>query len=161
VDVYIIQNVSSAWVVAPAEVEDGDAVSVTLGLLHQVCRQQYRLPTCTDAAHEFPDGASCLRIEAGGQLVEKDDVRVVDERQGDEQTLLLSTRQRHEPCISLVGEAQLLEQPRAVDGAWVECRPQRHGFAYLDALLQLRLLQLHADAVLQCVRIADGIEAEH
>jgi hypothetical protein len=42
-----------------------------------------------DAAHQVPDGSSRLRIEPGGQLIEEYYFRIVDQRQGDKQPLLL------------------------------------------------------------------------
>ena len=87
---------------------------------------------------------------------------IVDERQGDEQALLLAARQRHEPRVALVGEAQLLEQAIAVaDRLLVERRPQVDRLPHLDALLQVRLLQLHADPFLQLIDVAKRIEAQH
>ena len=46
-------------------------------------------------------------------------------------------------------------------GRAVERRPEVHRLAHLDALLQLRLLQLHADPLLQLVDVRDRIEPEH
>ena len=73
------------------------------------------LPRCADAAHQLPDRAPRLRVEAGRQLVEKHHLRIVDQRQRDEQPLLLAARQRHEPGVALVAQAELLEQAIAVD----------------------------------------------
>ena len=87
---------------------------------------------------------------------------IVDERQGDEEPLLLAARQGHEPRVALVGQAQLLEQPIAIaDGLLVERRPQVDRLPHLDPLLQVRLLQLHADPLLQLIDIAKRIEPEH
>ena len=99
----------------PAVLDDRDAVAQALGLLHQMRRQEHGLAAGADAAHEIPDGAAGLRIEPGRQLVEKHHLGIVDERERDEQPLLLSARQRHEPGVPLVGEAELLEQAIAVD----------------------------------------------
>ena len=75
--------------------------------------------------------------------------------------LLLSARERHEPGVALVRQAELVEQTVAVDRALpVQRRPQIDGLPHLDALLQLRLLQLDADPLLQRVDVAHGIEAE-
>ena len=55
----------------------------------------------------------------------------------------------------------LIKQAVAVaDRFLVERRPQVNGLPHLDALLQVRLLQLHADAFLQLIDIAKGIQAE-
>src|ERR1019366_1905412 len=77
-------------------------------------------------------------------------------------SLFLSTRKRHEPRIALVGEAELVEQLVAHRRLLaVKRRPQLHRLPDLDPLLELRLLELHADPFLQLVDVAEGIEAEH
>ena len=76
--------------------------------------RKHRLAARADAAHELPDRAARLRIEPGRQLVEEHDLGIVDERQRDEQPLLLPARQRHEPGVALFGQTELLEQPVAV-----------------------------------------------
>ena len=81
------------------------------------------LPRRADAAHQLPDRAPRLRIEAGRQLVEKDDFGIVDQRQRDEQPLLLAARQRHEPGVALLDQPELLEQPIAVRPACGRATP--------------------------------------
>src|SRR5260370_19867105 len=73
-----------------AMVHDSDAVAQPLRFLHEMSGQEYRGPAIADAPHEVPDRASGLRIETGRQLVEKNDLGVVDERQRNEQPLLLA-----------------------------------------------------------------------
>ena len=63
----------------------------------------------------------------------------------------------HEPRVALLGKPELFEQAIAVaDRPLVERRPQVNGLPHLDAFLQVRLLQLHADALLQLVDVANG-----
>ena len=57
---------------------------------------------CANVAHEIPDLATRLRIQPGGELVEKDDLGIIDQGEGDEESLLLSAGERHEPRISFV-----------------------------------------------------------
>src|SRR5262249_43224133 len=69
---------------------------------------------------------------------------------------------RHEPGVALVGEAELIEQPLAVGRRLsIQRRPEIDRLPDLDPLLQLRLLQLDADALLQFVDVAERIETEH
>src|SRR5450432_3547573 len=115
-----------------------------------------------DAAHEIPDGATRLRVEAGGELVEKHHLRIVDEREGDEQALLLASGEVHEPGAALVGEAELLEQAFAFDGCFfVKRSPEVDCFPDFDLLLQLCLLELNADAVLEFVGLTKRVETEN
>src|SRR5262245_17803450 len=85
----------------------------------------------------------------------------MDERESDEEPLLLAAGEGHEPGITLVGEAELLEQARAVDRRAVQRRPEIDGFPHLHALLELRRLELHADALLKRIDITYRIESQH
>jgi hypothetical protein len=77
--------------------DDRDAIAEPLRFLHQVCRHEHRLAAVADAAHQVPDRTPRLRVQPRRQLVEKDDLRIVDQGECDEETLLLSARKRHEP----------------------------------------------------------------
>ena len=143
-----------------AVVDDRHAVAEPLGFLHQVRRQKDRLAALADAAHEIPDRPPRLRVESGRQLVEKHQLRVVDERERDEEPLLLAAGQRHEPGVPLVAQAELLDQAIAVHRLPIERRPEADGFPDLDPLLELRLLELHADPLLQRVDVPSGIQAQ-
>src|SRR6188768_585769 len=109
---------------APA-LDDGYAVAEALGLLHEVSREQDGLAARANFSHEIPDGPAGLGIETGCQFIEQHDVGIVNERQCDKETLLLPARERHEPRLSLVGQAQALEQRVPIYGAWIERGPQR------------------------------------
>ena len=144
-----------------AVLDDRNAIAQPLRLLHQVRGHEHGLAAGTDAAHQLPDGAAGLRIEAGRQLIEEHDFGIVDERQRDEQPLLLSARQRHEPGVALFGKTELLEKTLALaDGLLVERRPQVHRFPHLDAFLEMGLLELDTDAILQLIDVAKRIEAQ-
>ena len=53
--------------------------------------EKHGLAAIADPTHQFPDRTSCLWVKACRQLIEKHDLRVVDQSQGDKQTLLLAT----------------------------------------------------------------------
>ena len=73
------------------------------------------------------------------------------------------------PPESVMNHASRLSARPSCSSSWspsrrlpaVERRPELHRLPHLDPLLQLRLLQLHADPLLQLVDVAEGIEAEH
>ena len=60
-----------------------------------------------------------------------------------------------------VSDAKLIEQAFRAHVPGIEGGPQIDRFPHLDALLQLRLLELHADAILQAPPVAGGIHPEH
>src|ERR1019366_2984225 len=111
-------------------------VAEALGFFHQMSGEKDRLAALADTADQIPDGVARLRVEPGGQLVEKHDLRVVDQRESDEKALLLATGKVHEPGVTLVGKAELLEQAFGVGGLlFVEGGPEIDRLPDLDALL--------------------------
>ena len=127
----------------------------------EVRREEHRLAAVADAADQVPDRAARLRVEPGGQLVEEHDLRIVDERQRDEQPLLLAARERHEPArLRFSVRPSWSSSSSPFDRARVERRPEIDGLPHLDALLQLRFLQLDADAVLERVRVLARVEPQ-
>ena len=130
-----------------ALLDDGDTIAQPLRFFHQVRGEKHRLAAVANAAHQIPNRAARLRVETGRQLVEKHDLGLVDQCERDEQPLLLAAGQRHEPRLAFFGEPQLVEQAIAIRrGLAVQVCPQVHRFPHLDAFLELRLLQLDADA---------------
>src|SRR2546423_5134354 len=103
---------------APA-IDDRNAIAQPLGFFHQMRGEKDSFAARTDVAHQIPDLASGLRIETGGELVEEDDFRIVDEVEGDKQALLLYARESHEPRVALLGQSELLEQQVADRGRFL------------------------------------------
>ena len=75
-----------------AVLDDGDAIAEAFGFFHQMSGEEDGFAAFADAADEIPDCSTSLRIETGGQLVEEDHFGIVDEREGDEEALLLAAR---------------------------------------------------------------------
>jgi hypothetical protein len=73
-----------------AVIDDGDLVAQALRLFHVVGGQQDGLAACAHGLDQRPEVASGLGVEAGGGFVEKDQVRVVDQRDGQQQALALA-----------------------------------------------------------------------
>jgi hypothetical protein len=61
--------------------DDSHPVAQPLGLLHQMSGHKDRLAAVADAAHQVPDCPPRLRVEPGGQLIQKYHLRIVDQRQ--------------------------------------------------------------------------------
>jgi len=141
-----------------AVLDNRDAIAETLSLLHQMSGHEDGLATFADITHQIPNGPPGLRVEPRGEFIEKHDLRIVDQRQGDEQPLLLASRERHEPGVPLVGKTELFQQAIAVDCHGVEGGPEVKRLPYLDPLLELRLLELHSNTTLQRINIAKGID---
>ena len=66
--------------------------------------------------HERVDLEARLRVEAGRRLVEKQHLRIVDEREREREPLFLAARQLAVAVVALLPEHQPLEQRVAVHG---------------------------------------------
>src|SRR5256886_11744383 len=93
----------------PSMLDDCYPVTQPFGLFHQMSGQKDCLAAGADAAHQIPDCPPGLRVQPGGQLVEKHHLRIVDQCKGDKQTLLLASGEVHEPGTPLIGETELFE----------------------------------------------------
>ena len=92
----------------PAVTHHHDPVAEDLGLVGEVGDEHDRRPAVADPLDEVPDDAPRRGVEPLGELVEEHDLGLVDERQGDEQPLTLTARQRAERLAP-----QLVESPLA------------------------------------------------
>src|ERR1700722_12801666 len=132
-----------------AAFDDCNAVAQALCFFHQMSCQKDGLAALANTAYQFPDRPPRLWVKAGGEFVEEHHFRVVDQREGNEEALLLSAREVHEPGVAFVGKAELIEQAFGVRRLFlVERSPEVHRLPNFYPLLKLRLLELYADAVL-------------
>src|ERR1700681_3100015 len=124
-------------------------------------REEHRRAPLSYSSHQTPDRATRLRVEASGKLVEKHHLGLVNERECDEESLLLATRERHEPGIALGFEPEAGEERVCIYDAGIERPPEIDRFPDFDPLLEVRLLVLHADALPERIRIPSRIEPEN
>src|SRR5678815_628995 len=71
-------------------VHDRDAITEARRFLHVMSRQQNRPTTRTKLFDYVPQRETCLWIEPGGRLIEKQQLRITDERTGNGEPLLLT-----------------------------------------------------------------------
>jgi len=95
-----------------AVVDDDQRVAQALGFVHEMGGQNQRLASRLELFEAFPDQVAGLRVEAGGRLVEEDDVGVVDHRPGQRQPTLHAAGQRRQAGVSLARQAGKVEQLR-------------------------------------------------
>src|SRR4051812_42781406 len=128
---------------APA-LDDRHAVGQRLGLVEVVRRQQDRLSQRAQRADRLPRRAPRRRVEAGGRLVEEDQLRVPDERQPEVQAAQLAARE-------LAGLGALLAlQPHERDDLVGIARRRVHAgevherLAHAEVVVDAGLLEDHA-----------------
>ena len=83
-------------------------VAEPLGFFHVVRGQQDRPACLLEFPDEVPELPARLRIEARRRLVEKQQIRIADERAGERQPLLLPSGERADPGVALLVE---LDEP--------------------------------------------------
>ena len=101
----------------PAAGDHGDAVGELLGLLHVVGGEEDRLAEVAQARDHAPCLAAGRRVEAGGRLVEEEQLGVADQRDRDVEAALLAAGELAGALVRLLAEADVLD--RLVD------RPRR------------------------------------
>ena len=83
-------------------VDDGEPVAQALGFVHVVGGKQHGAAGALKLAHDLPQLAPALRIEARGRLVEKKNFRIAHQRRRDRQPLPLAARELSHPGVGLL-----------------------------------------------------------
>ena len=94
----------------PAGGDHRDPVGELLGLVHVVGGQQDGLAEVAEALDHLPGGAAGGGVEAGGRLVEEEQLGVADERDRDVEPPLLAAGQAPGALIGLLGESDELDR---------------------------------------------------
>ena len=81
-------------------------------------------PLGLEAGDDVPELAARLRIEAGGRLVEEEQLGIADQRAGDGEPLLLAAGELLDPGVALVLELDQLQH--LVDGRARARRSERN-----------------------------------
>ena len=102
-------------------------------------------PLRLDRPHQFPEVAAGLGIEAGGRLVEEEDLRVVDQRGGDRQPLLLSAGELLGLAVRLFRQLDLAQVPPGIDPAVIAGGEDVDQLDEREVLEERRALKLNAD----------------
>ena len=116
-------------------------------------------PLLADRADEAPQVAARLRIEPGRRLVEEEDARVVDERRGDAEALLLAAGKRPHLALRLLGQVDEVQQRHRVDVALVEPAEEVQQLDEGQLVEEGRRLELDADAPLHLARVGLHVDA--
>ena len=82
-------------------------------------------PVSRSVAHQLPHVAAQLDVDAGGGLVEEQDLRLVRQRLGDQHAALHAAGQRHDLAVLLVPQRQVLQHLLDMGRDWAACRTGR------------------------------------
>src|ERR1700685_4044790 len=92
-----------------AAADYADAIRHLFGLLDVVSREDDGDAIVAQAAHHLPHVTAQLDVDAGGRLVEKEDLRFVRQGLGDHYPPLHASRQRHDLGVLLVPQRQVFQ----------------------------------------------------
>ena len=101
------------------------AVGHLLGFLDVVGGQDDGHAGGAQRAHHLPHVLAQLDVDAGGRLVEEQDLRLVRQRLGDQHPALHAAGQRHDLAVLAVPQGQVLEHLRDVVRDCAACRTAR------------------------------------
>ena len=90
-------------------IDNGQAIAQALGFVHVVRREQDRAARLLEAANDVPELAPALGIEAGGGLVQKQNLGIAHQRRRHGQPLALPARKLADPGIGFLVELHLLQ----------------------------------------------------
>src|SRR6202166_3085452 len=96
----------------PSLGDHADAVGEVLSFIHVMGGQHDGLAERPHVAHDPPGGAAGRRVEAGGRLVQKDQLRVAHQAESDVEAALLATGQLSHPLACLLGQSDQLDDLR-------------------------------------------------
>ena len=140
--------------------QDGDAVRKLLGLVEVVRREENRLAERAERPDHVPRRTARCRVEAGGRLVEEDEVRVADKRYAEVEPALLTAGESLHPRVSLLLEADELDHLVDVARPVVVTGEHAMRLGDRDRRPELRLLQHHPDPLSEGRAGSSGIETE-
>src|SRR5919199_195396 len=125
----------------PALLDDRDAVAERLRLVEVVRRQHDGLAEVLQRAHDVPRRPARRRVEAGGGLVEEDQLGVADQREREVQAPQLAAAQRARVRVRLLGQPGEPQDLVDVARPRVEARPVRDRLPHGDVAVHARALQ--------------------
>jgi tumor protein p53-inducible protein 3 len=142
-------------------IDDGDPIAEPFRFFHVMRRQQHRTAARAISGHDVPELQATLRIEPGRRLVEKQDVRLADERTRNGQPLLLTAGEFADARIPLLVEREVAQQLVGRGTAAIERAEERERLHDRELLGELRFLKRNADTLPQLTLVALPLEAEN
>lgn len=146
-------------------VHDDEAVAQLLGLVHVVRRDDEGDALPLEPEEPVPQDVPRLGVQAGGRLVEQEQLGAVDERPGDRQPSLHAAGERLDPVLAPLhelGEVEQLVGPLTDEAARHAEEPAVGVEVLLDGqlLVEVVLLGTAAEAGADRRAVGIGVEAE-
>jgi hypothetical protein len=129
----------------PAGGDQGYPVGEVLGLVHVMRGQEYGLAERGEVLHDRPGLVPGRRVEAGGRLIEEEQVGVARQRDRDVEPPLLPARELDHPRVPLAGQADQLDDLVAGSRARIIARVHGDGLGDRQEAVHTGGLQHDAD----------------
>ncbi len=124
-------------------------------------RQEDRGAAALDATDQLPEVAARLRVEPGGRLVEKQDLRLIHECCRYREPLALATRELRLLLTRALLQVDLTQERQLVDLELVAGGEEPHGLARGQVVGERARLQLDADPALHTGWIGEHVDPSH
>ena len=105
--------------------------------------------------------ASCHHIQSGGQLVQKYDLRVANQRQNNGELLPLPAGELGYEVLSQGAKSELLQQPRIVRRGGIQRSILDASFFYGDVTLILGVLKLYTHPFKHLFSVFGGVHSQN
>src|SRR6185436_11504460 len=137
-----------------------------VGLVHVVRGQDEGEAAAVQPLQRLPQQPARLRVEPGRGLVEQHHLRIVHQRARDHDALLLAARKRRRLGVRLVGDLQLVEQPRRARLALPRLQPEvaaveHEQLAHGQLAVEVAHLRHDGEAPLHPARVLAHLGAGH
>src|SRR5258705_1304504 len=142
-------------------IHDRDAIAKALRFLHVVRRKNDRPAFRLEHRDQVPQLPARLRIEAGRRLIQKEKLRISDERARDRKPLLLSTRQSSNTRVALFAQFHLIDDFSDIACVAIEALEERERLIDCELLRQLGVLELDAEQLAQVPGVRLPAAAEY
>ena len=126
-------------------IDNRDTVAQSLCFLHVVRGEDDCSAIRAKTRDEIPELSSRLRIETRRRLIEKEKLRISDQRARNGEALLLTARQSADAGIPLLTELYEIDDLAHVPGVLIKALKERESFVDSELLRELRVLQLNSE----------------
>ena len=137
-----------------ALVDDRDAIAEPFGLVHVVGGEKNGPAAFPQAANDVPELAARLWVQARGGLVEEEQLRVADQRNGNREPLLLTAGKLFDQGVGLGLQRDPSDGLVDAQSGTVETAKDDQQLAHRLLVGEPRLLQRHADSLTDRRRVA-------
>ena len=142
-------------------IEDGDAIAQAVNLVHVVTDQQDGDTVCAQILDQVPHGASRVRVESGGELVEQDDPRGTDQGENHRQPLLLAAGQTLVTHPAVLVQAHRAHECVSIGRSTIERGEQIDQFGNGEGGVKVVRLQLYPQNGAHSIAVGEGIESQN